>query len=182
MVHRHALAEQVHWKDAAGPLGDGRVELRHVHQVGIAFDIDKPGRPACRDDGRHGWDGRIGSGDHLVARLHVECPQRQHQRVGAAADADPVAGAAVLRQLALEVPDALAQDQASRARNLIHRGQDVFPFRLVLGPVVPHLNRHGSSRMLKSVQWTISGLLTNRAGIAVLIPHAVATAGLTFRF
>ena len=168
--------------NAAGALGDGRVELRDVHQVGVSFDIHEPGRSPRGDDGGHGRDGRVRGGDHLVARLHVERAQRQHQRVGAAAHADPVAGAAVRRQLALEVPDALAQDQAPRARHLIHGGQDVFPFRLVLGPVVPHLNRHGSSRMLQSVQWTISGLLTNRARIAVLIPHAVATAGLTFRF
>ena len=38
-------------------------------------------------------------------------PKGQLQRIGAASDADAVAGAAVRRQLTFEAADALAQDQ-----------------------------------------------------------------------
>ena len=100
------------------------------------------GVAAGRHDRRHRGNRGIGGGDDFVARPDVERAERQHQGVGAAVDADPVASAAVGRKLLFERANAVAEDQPPGPHDLIDRRQDVVALGLVLRAVIPDRNGH----------------------------------------
>ena len=77
--------------------------------------------------------------------LHVEGAERQHQGVGAAVDADAVACAAVGRQLLLEGADAVAENQAAGAQDLIDGRQDIVALGLVFCAIIPDWYGHGDA-------------------------------------
>ena len=77
----------------------------------------------------------------------IQRPQGQHQGVGAAVDTHPVARAAIGGKLLFERADAVAKDQPSRPHDLVDRRQNVVPFGLVLGAVVPNRNGHAMARV-----------------------------------
>ncbi len=101
----------------AGVGADGFFERVAVHRERDRVDIHQHGyRPGQLHRG-HGRDSRMRHRDHGVSRPYAARPQRQLQRVGAAADTDDTGHSQIRGELALECVHFLAQDVPSTVQH-----------------------------------------------------------------
>ena len=117
-VHVDALPEDVHGHDRARPVGDRRLELRHVHVVGAGLDVDEDRRRTDVRDRLGGREEGERRGDDLVALADAHRRKDQEQRVGAVGTGHRVLGAAVVRHRGLEGLDLRPADEPGRAHRL----------------------------------------------------------------
>ena len=86
---------------------------------------------------------RVRGDDHLIAAADAENHEGDEERVGAGREADGELRLAVLREVALEVIDALAEDEVLRGVNLFGDAEDLLAERRVLQLEVEQRNGHG---------------------------------------
>ena len=89
---------------------DRTLDARRIDRVARGVDIDQHWRRTRGNNRGDGRQRRVRDRDHFVARPDAEPPQRQDQRIGAAADANRMCHATIFGKGALETLDLLARD------------------------------------------------------------------------
>jgi hypothetical protein len=102
-------------------------------------------------------DERGGDGDDLVARLEVERPERQLERIGAVAHPHRVRRIAVRGERALELAHRRTLHERRGVEHLLDRGVDLGPQIGVLGVEVDKRNRHRSGPKVGEVSAPVYG-------------------------
>ena len=132
--------------DAARRRGQHARQLGRVEGEARGIDVDEQ-RPRARQlDRRDGRHRGMRDGDDIILGPDADRLQRQHQRIGAAADADAVADADVIGKLALERLDLLAQDVAAAFQHAGDRRVDLGALREISCPGVRLRDHRYSAR------------------------------------
>jgi len=87
--------------------------------------------------------------DHVVAGLHADGAQGDHQRVGSVADADGVFGAHMRREFPLELLHLGTEDEAAAVEHARDRGVEFGAQWLQLGGGVEERDRHARNWSVK---------------------------------
>ena len=88
---------------------------RRIERHGRGIDIDEQRPRAGQLDRRDRRDRGVRDRGDIILGAEIERPQRQHQRIGAAGDADAMAAADIGGEVALERLDLGAEDIAAAA-------------------------------------------------------------------
>jgi hypothetical protein len=118
-VHVRRLAVEVDGDDGARALGHGALQLCGVEVVGDGVAVHEDGRgPYGRDGLGRGEEG-VGRDDDLVAGADAARQQREVERRRAVRDADALARADVVRELALERLDLAPEHEGRRVEHAL---------------------------------------------------------------
>ena len=118
LVHRRALAIEMHGHDRLRGRRDARLDLRRVEVVISEVDVGKDRRRAEAVDDAGRGEERVRGDDDLIAGTDAEDHEGDEQCVGAGRNADGVSAVAVGGEVALELIDALAEDERLRLIDL----------------------------------------------------------------
>ena len=109
--HVRHLAVEMHRQDRLRPGRDRLLELVHVHGEGPGFHVDEHRHRAGVADRGDRRDERKRDGDDLVARSDAGRQEREVKRARARVHPDRLPGAAIGREVALEIGDELAEHE-----------------------------------------------------------------------
>jgi len=126
------LAVEVNREDRLGARRDRRREPGRVERERTRVNVHQHRRRAAQLNGHDRRHGGVRDGDDLIARPDAARSQRQVNRLGAAADADPKSHAQVSRKLALERRGFLAQNVSSFVEHSRDRLIDLWLMAFVL--------------------------------------------------
>ncbi len=114
-----------------------------IHREARLVDVDEQRDRAARRDRRGGGDSSVGDGDDVVAGLDPGRDQSQVDGFGARPDADNVRLLAqVVRELAFERFEMLAEDEPTRVDDMVYRGTDRRPLVFELASQVAEGHVH----------------------------------------
>ncbi len=138
--------------DSAGARCDRPFHRGGIDVERIGQDVHEDGRAARvvnRAGGREEGERRR---DDFVARLEIQCLERQEQRVGTARAADAVLGVRQPGDCRLELRHLRTHDEVLRLDDFHHRGQHLVFDRGVLCDEIQHRNIH-EARTREGVVW-----------------------------
>ncbi len=129
------LPIKVHRDDGGDTPGRGCESARErggIERHGAGLDIDKQRPRARKLDRRHRRHRRMRDGRDVIVSAEPERAERQHERVGAARDADRVRGAEICGEAPLERRDLGAEDVAAALEHAGDRRVDGRAMRQII--------------------------------------------------
>ena len=146
-------------QEGLGAAGDPRLDQGRVHEAGLRINVDQHRRRAGHADGADGGDGRVGHGEHFVARPDAQRPQGDGNGVGAITHGHGLARhAEEVGEVLLELPHPRTEDQRAGVQHLADRLVDLVADLGQSLAVVEHGDRVTVHRVAPSLQaggaWT----------------------------